>query len=93
MIVRIREQCGEFAENKDDARKLRELFIVPAIAEGQEVVLDFAGVDASTQSFLHALISQILQDGGEAALAKLRFMNCNGPIKSLVRTVVNYSLE
>ena len=93
MIVKIGEQCGEFAENKDDARRLRESFIVPTIAGGREVILDFAGVDASTQSFIHALISQVLQDGGEPALAKLRFMNCNGPIKSLVTTVVNYSLQ
>jgi len=91
--IRIVETCGNFAENKDASRLIRENYLAPSIKKGESVVLDVDQVDSSTQSFIHALISSVLQSYGEKALSLIQFKNCNKAIQSLVTTVVNYSLE
>lgn len=93
MKLIIKDHAGQFAENKDVARKLREGSIIPAIDSGDEVFLDFKGIDSSTQSFVHALISEVFQVYGEVCLEKFHFENCNNAVKSLIATVINYSLE
>ena len=94
MIIKIRETCGNFAEDKDAARDMREQLIRPHLKETQEpVTIDFTGVDSSTQSFIHALISDYFQSMGEEALERFEFKGCNKAIKSIIATVVNYSLE
>jgi hypothetical protein len=94
MKIVIREHCDSFAENKDQARDIRENYIRPALESSDKViVLDFSGVDSSTQSFIHALISGFFQDLGETALQRFEFHNCTKAVKSLIGTVVNYSLE
>ncbi len=94
MKVMVGKHCGSFAENKDQARNIREKYISPALKASDEViVLDFLGVDSSTQSFVHALISGFFQDLGEKALERFEFRNCTKAVKSLIGTVVNYSLE
>jgi hypothetical protein len=91
--VSVKELAGSFAENKDVAKDVRENMIVPALAGGEIVVLDFKGVDSTTQSFVHALVSNVFQTVGENALALIEFRNCRAPVKSLITTVINYSLE
>jgi hypothetical protein len=93
-IIDLEKHCGNFAENKDVAREIRQNFILPAIQnEDQSITVDFDGIDSSTQSFMHALISEVLQKHGETVLDRIEFKNCNKAIKSLIGTVVNYSLE
>ncbi len=94
MKILIKKYCGSFAENKDQARNIRENYIRPELESTNNViVLDFSGVDSSTQSFVHALISGFFQDLGENALERFEFHNCTKAVKSLIATVVNYSLE
>jgi hypothetical protein len=94
MKILIKEHCGSFAENKDQASNIRESHIRPELESTNNViVLDFSGVDSSTQSFVHALISGFFQDLGEKALERFEFHNCSKAVKSLVSTVINYSLE
>ena len=47
--------------------------ISPALAIGQQVILDFSGVDSTTQSFIHALISELIRAGGPEVLDNLSF--------------------
>lgn len=95
MIIKIKDHCEHFAENKDVAKELREKQIKQNIESTTSpmIILDFAEVDSSTQSFIHALISGIFQDYGEKALDYFEFRNCNEAVKSLITTVINYSLE
>ena len=93
MKIKIKEVIGQFAENKDIAKKLREEKIIPSIDKGEHVYIDFSGVDSSTQSFIHALLSEIFQINGESCLELFHFENCNKAVKSLIGTVINYSLE
>jgi anti-anti-sigma regulatory factor len=93
MTIVLQDICGTFAENKDQAREMREELIKPALAKKRVVILDFTGVDSSTQSFIHALISTFFQKRGEEALTLFQFKGCNKAVASLIGTVINYSLE
>jgi hypothetical protein len=93
MIVLISEYCGQFAENKDAAKEIRENYLIPAVLNKSEITIDFSEIDSSTQSFIHALISDIIQSEGVDSLQYLCFKNCNEAVKSLITTVVNYSME
>jgi hypothetical protein len=91
--ISILELGGDFAENKDAAADVRESLIKPAVAQGKEVILDFTGVELSTQSFVHALTSEVLRRFGDRALELIRFKGCNAGVAGLVETVVQYSLD
>lgn len=94
MIIIIKEHCGSFAENKDVAKKLREEYILPSFkSKVKKITIDFSEIDSSTQSFIHALLSDVFRTHGGKALSRIQFKGCNKPIKSLVGTVINYSLE
>ncbi len=91
--INILEKAGSFAENKDIARDIRHGELFPALAQNQEVILDFDGVDATTQSFIHALISDAIRQYGDKALENITYHKCNDTIKQLVKIVVDYMQE
>ena len=93
MEIIIEEYTGTFAENKYTAKKLREGLIKPIVYLKEKVTLNFNNIDSTTQSFIHALISEICQKDGEEALEYLEFKSCNKAVKSIVKTVINYSLD
>jgi hypothetical protein len=91
--VRIFERTGDFAEDKDAAASLRENIIRPAISVKEQVLLNFEGVSLATQSFVHALISDLLRTGGEEVLERLEFKGCAPGVRGIIETVVQYSLD
>ncbi len=90
--INIFDMVGDFGEDKDVAASLREGVIKPAVRCG-DIVLDFAGVTLVTQSFVHALISDILRTSGEETLDKIEFKNCSTVVQGIISTVVQYSLD
>lgn len=93
MYIKMYKHVGDFGEDKDAAAKMRESQIRPALDKRQTVTLDFGGVELVTQSFIHALISDILRKGGEDVLEVLEFKNASQLVKGIVSTVVQYSLD
>lgn len=89
----LRDRLGAFAENKDVARDIRLRELMPALKQNEEVVLDFEGVDAATQSFVHALISDALRKFGADALDLISFKSCNETVKRIIGIVVDYMQE
>jgi hypothetical protein len=81
-----------FAEDKDQARELRTSKLLPALSRGEDIVLDFADVRYATQSFIHALIGEVLQKYGDRALQMLEFKHCSPQVRSVIELVVDYSL-
>ena len=80
------------AENKDEARRIRRDEIAPAISRGEEIVLDFEGVELATQSFIHALISEPVRRHGNRALDLIDFRNCSEELRQVILAVVDYTL-
>jgi hypothetical protein len=94
MRINIIDYSDTFAENKDVAKDLRENYIYPAyLNTSEEIILNFFKIDSASQSFIHALISDLLQKQGESVLDRLVFEKCKASVKSLITTVINYSLE
>ncbi len=93
IIVKLVGHTGPFAENKDVAREIRLKKLVPALEKNEEIILDFEGVDGATQSFIHALISDLIRNYGNEVLDRIQFKSCNETIKSIVSIVVDYMQE
>lgn len=89
-VILIKDFVGSFAENKDKARQIRTEKIEPLLQSQNEVILDFQGIDGATQSFIHALISEIIRIHGNDILDKLAFKNCSEPVKQIISIVVDY---
>ena len=89
----MRKIAGEFAENKDIAKKLRVETIIPALTKSQEVVLDFKDVSGATQSFIHALISDPIRELKVLAFEKLVYKNANNDIREVISIVYRYMQE
>lgn len=93
MRVAIRKHAGSFAEDKNIARRLRHEVVETSLSKGEKVILDFSGVELATQSFIHALICDVIRRHGPKILDKLAFKGCNATVKSLVRAVSEYSQD
>lgn len=81
-----------FTDDKDAARTIRTDTLLPALKSGKRIVLDFADVKSSTQSFVHALLGQAVQQYREDALKQIEFRNCSPLMRTLIELVVDYSL-
>jgi len=93
LTISVIKATGTFAENKDVARDIRIKKITPAIKKGNEVTLDFAGVTVATQSFVHALISEIIREYGDDVFDKLYFKDCSPAVRQIVNIVADYMEE
>lgn len=81
---------GAFAEDKDKAREIRIKQILPAIKNGEKVILNFKSIDSVTQSFIHALISDVIRKNGIDVLDNIFFKKCNNTIQQIISIVVEY---
>lgn len=88
--IAIFKRAGQFAENKDVARDIRLKEITPALRKNDAVVLNFENVDVATQSFIHALISSVIQEFGRAVLDRIEFKSCNNDIRRMIEVVTTY---
>lgn len=89
-IIKMFPRTGKFAENKDAAREIRLNDILPALENGKEVIIDFQGIDSTTQSFIHALVSDVIRKKGIRILDRIFFKNCNTVVQKIIKIVVDY---
>ncbi|MBI2092376.1 MAG: STAS-like domain-containing protein [Deltaproteobacteria bacterium] len=93
ITIKLLPLVGSFAENKDIAKDVRLKQVVPALDGKKEVVLDFEGIDGATQSFIHALISDLVRKYDNGVLDKIYFKNCNKTVQKIINIVVDYIQE
>lgn len=92
--IDVSKKTGTFAENKDVAREYRIRQILPALEDpGETVVLNFANVTGATQSFMHALISDVIRKHGDNVFERLLFKNCSPAVQQVVNIVADYMEE
>ncbi len=90
MVLKIFDRFGEFAENKNKAKRIRESVLEPRIKRGETICLDFESVNNATQSFVHALISNLLRTQGVEVLDQIEFKNCNETLQTIITIVIDY---
>lgn len=91
--IKMRQFVSEFAENKDVAREIRESRIRPALENGDHVVLDFSDVNSATQSFVHALLSELIRIYDVELTDMVTFKDCSATVKEIIGIVFDYMLE
>lgn len=91
--ISLVSKVGTFAENKDIAREIRVKEVLPTLKKGNDVVLDFSGIESATQSFIHALISDVIRQCGSEVLDNLQFKSCNATVQNIISIVVDYTQE
>lgn len=84
---------GEFAENKDIARDIRLNQIIPILSKGEQIILNFSGVNSATQSFIHALISDLIRTYDTNLFDILLFKDCSTTVQEIINIVLDYMLE
>ena len=89
----MKNVAGEFCENKDIAKKIRDEYIFPALANGERIELDFEGVTGVTQSFIHATIAEAIRQFPEMFYELVIFKNCSDLVKTVVGIVSEYMQE
>jgi hypothetical protein len=91
--INVLDRAGAFAEDKDVARELRLQVLFPVLEKGEEITLDFAGVTGATQSFIHALISDLFRKYGVDVLDRVTFKNCSERVRKIIEIVAEYMQE
>lgn len=91
--IPVLERAGAFAENKDIAGEIRVKEVIPALNRNENIIFDFKGVDAATQSFIHALLSDVLRKYGIEVLDRIEFTACNIKVQKMIEIVVEYMQE
>ncbi|MBQ3306095.1 STAS-like domain-containing protein [Candidatus Saccharibacteria bacterium] len=86
----MEKEAGRFCENKDIAKKLREEIIEPTIREKEPVIIDFGNVSGATQSFIHALVSNVIREYRDQAFDNLLYKNACLEIQKIISIVYNY---
>lgn len=84
---------GKFAEDKDKAQQIRQKILWPRIKNGLKTKIDFTKVEDATQSFIHALLSELIRETHGEALDLIYFKNCNTTVKKIIDIVVDYMQE
>lgn len=85
-VVKIRE----FEEDVERAESVRESEILPALESDGLVVLDFAGIRAATQSFIHALLYRVFRDGNHVETS-LSIAGADRATQEGIRAVTAYA--
>lgn len=93
IVIKVQPVPGTtLAENKDEAKRLRQRDLLPALERKEQVVVDFEGIQTATQSFVHALIADAVQRYGDQVFSLITFRNCAPGVQHIIRTVFEYTL-
>jgi hypothetical protein len=88
--IEIYPIAGSFAEDKDKAKSTRIELIAPILESGNDLILDFKNVDSVTQSFCHALLSDLIRNYGINVLDRISFSNCSAEVRGIIEIVTDY---
>jgi hypothetical protein len=92
--IKLSDWVGDFAGDKDVAALIRDRELRPALLSDEtKVEIDFEDVSLATQSFVHALISQLVREPDLDALKRITFTNCSPSVQELIEIVAEYSQE
>ncbi len=92
-VIMMKDLVGTFAEDKDKAREIRLNTISPSVKDGEELILDFDGITSATQSFIHALISELIRTYGSEIFDIVLFKNCSENVRKVIEMVADYMAE
>ena len=84
----MEERFGSFLCNGEVANAFRFTEVEPALAQGREVIFDFAGVTNMTSSFCNALVATLMAHHKAEFEKGVRFTNCDPVIGDMIRAAI-----
>lgn len=91
--ISIENYFGTFAEDKESAIKYRERYLMPAVENGYDILLDFSRVQSAPHSFLSALLSSPIRSMGMAAYKKLKVTNAEPGIRETIDFILDENTD
>ena len=89
----LKDIFGTFLAEGAFAAAYRLQHFEPLYEAYDVIVLDFNGVRNINSSFANALIAPLVEQHGEAALAKLRFRGCNAVVRVMIESALALGVE
>ena len=80
---------GKYADNKEDAIKHRDKYLLSAVEEGNAILIDFQDVESSTHSFLNALLASPIRRMGIRSYKRIRIVNATKDIRETIDYVLD----
>ncbi|WGS50872.1 STAS-like domain-containing protein [Paraburkholderia sp. D15] len=80
---------GRYADDKQAAISYRDKHLLPAVAEGKTILVDFNDVETSTHSFLNALFASPIRRMGLRAYKRIRVINASKDIRETIDYVLD----
>ncbi len=90
IYILMKKKVGDFCENKDIAKKIRENDLLPALGRNELITFDFEGVSGATQSFIHALVSEAIRKFPDFAFNNIFFKNASPEVRQIISIVYTY---
>ena len=95
IVINVKNETGgfDFIGSRGAGEIIREK-MKPELDAGEEVTLDFAGVDQVTQSFIDEFFGIFIRAFGiEYIRGKVKLVNAKDGIKDTINFVIRYSKE
>jgi hypothetical protein len=81
LYISVRNYFGKYAEDKDLAKKIRDKYILPALAENKTLTIDFEEIISAPHSLLNAMLATPIERLGLAAYKKIKIINASPDIR------------
>jgi len=88
-LIIIEHFFGRYAEDKEAAIGYRDRHMLPALANGHSLVIDFKNVQASPHSFLSALLATPVKRLGMDAYKKIKIVNAAQDIRETIDFIMD----
>jgi hypothetical protein len=82
--INLKNYFGIAIENKDLAKKIRDNYLLPALAENKTITIDFEDIVFATDSVLNAMLATPIHQLGLAAYKKIKVINLASDIRVMV---------
>ncbi|MBD2198563.1 MULTISPECIES: STAS-like domain-containing protein [Calothrix] len=87
--INVRNYFGKYAEDKMTAIRIRDEKLMPAIAEGKSLTIDFDDIISAPHSFLNALLATPIRQYGMAAYKKIKIINAAPEIRETIDFIMD----
>lgn len=89
LLIVVEHFFGRYAEDKEAAIGYRDRHILPALARGDSLLIDFKNVQASPHSFLSALLATPVKRLGMEAYKKIKVVNAAQDIRETIDFIMD----
>lgn len=83
--LQLFSEFGSFAANGTIGNEFRVSKIEPFWQTHDKIILDFQGIHSMTDSFVNALVGNLVEAHPEDFKEKLKFQNCSPLVRSFIK--------